>query len=203
MFKSQYADSRAVRTHHAIRVALGKLMCEKDFNDISVADIAATAGINRKTFYQYYSCREDIFDEVVDDLVHRYKHEMYEREGIDFSDIPDFYHRFYEFFSQQEPYVDQLICNPTYNVYRNRIISGCAEANQTNTDIMSVLSEDEQTLFRDYTVKNMITLYVQWVESGKTVSLDVLANFAYKMGFFGMSWIYRANQEALAEQAES
>ena len=72
-------DRRVIRTKKAIRSAFAELLAEKDYNDITVTDIAERADINRKTFYNYYRNTEDLvkdieneaietFDSIMDDL---------------------------------------------------------------------------------------------------------------------------------------
>lgn len=47
-------DRRYLRTRQAISDAMWKLMQEKDFEQISIGEIAERANINRVTFYRHY-----------------------------------------------------------------------------------------------------------------------------------------------------
>ena len=47
-------DPRIRRTRHLLHQALGKLLESKEFEKISVQDIAETATVNRATFYDHY-----------------------------------------------------------------------------------------------------------------------------------------------------
>ena len=47
-------DPRIKRTRLLLQQALGKLLSEKDFDRISVQDIAEAATVNRATFYDHY-----------------------------------------------------------------------------------------------------------------------------------------------------
>jgi AcrR family transcriptional regulator len=49
------ADPRIRRTRQLLQRALDKLMEQKDFNDISVQDIADESTVNRATFYDHYA----------------------------------------------------------------------------------------------------------------------------------------------------
>ncbi len=48
-------DPRIKRTRRLLQDALEKLLAEKDFEKISVQDIAETATLNRATFYDHYT----------------------------------------------------------------------------------------------------------------------------------------------------
>ena len=53
-------DRRVARTKKAIKNAFAELMAEKEFSEITVKNIAETADINRKTFYNYYNSVYDV-----------------------------------------------------------------------------------------------------------------------------------------------
>jgi len=59
-------DPRIARTHQALREALMELARERDVDEISVAEIAEVAGINRSTFYQHYRDKGVLLADVLD-----------------------------------------------------------------------------------------------------------------------------------------
>ncbi|MCF0140606.1 MAG: TetR/AcrR family transcriptional regulator [Mogibacterium sp.] len=83
-FKDKREDRRVAKTKKSIRVAFTKLLAEKDFNTITVTDIAKEADINRKTFYNYYTCISDVHDEIEDNIVQGYVNVL---KDADFRDI--------------------------------------------------------------------------------------------------------------------
>ena len=58
-------DPRIRRTRQLLQGALGKLMQEKSFDEISVHDITDTATVNRATFYDHYTDKFALFDAMV------------------------------------------------------------------------------------------------------------------------------------------
>lgn len=57
-------DRRIRKTKRAIRLALVRLMTEKDITDITIKDIVTLADVNRKTFYNYYSGVYQVVEEI-------------------------------------------------------------------------------------------------------------------------------------------
>ena len=55
-------DPRIKRTRLLLQQALGKLLVEKDFDKISVQDIAEAATVNRATFYDHYPDKFALLD---------------------------------------------------------------------------------------------------------------------------------------------
>ncbi len=48
-------DPRILRTRRMLQDALAKLLCQKDFDRISIQDIAEASTLNRATFYDHYA----------------------------------------------------------------------------------------------------------------------------------------------------
>ena len=62
-------DRRVLKTKRAIRNALAQLLVEKELDEITVKDVADTADINRKTFYNYYTGIHQVIDEIESGIV--------------------------------------------------------------------------------------------------------------------------------------
>ena len=58
-----------LKTKRAIRNALAQLLVEKELDEITVKDVADTADINRKTFYNYYTGIHQVIDEIESGIV--------------------------------------------------------------------------------------------------------------------------------------
>ncbi len=64
-------DRRQKKTRQAIQNALLALMKEKPLNKITVSELAATADVNRKTFYNHYSNIQEVRDELDQEYIDR------------------------------------------------------------------------------------------------------------------------------------
>ena len=64
MQTSTKTDRRVIRTKQAIHKALTELLEQKDIADITVSELAQTAAISRKTFYNYYNTIYEVLDEI-------------------------------------------------------------------------------------------------------------------------------------------
>lgn len=56
-------DKRVVRTKRALTQALFTLLGEKEFQRITVTELARRAGVDRKTFYLHYQSVEEILED--------------------------------------------------------------------------------------------------------------------------------------------
>ena len=71
MINEKKGDKRTERTKKAITEAFTELIIEKEFDQITVTELAERAGINRKTFYSHYECIEDVLDELQLEIAER------------------------------------------------------------------------------------------------------------------------------------
>ena len=53
-------DRRALKTRRALHQALIQLILERDYDGISVADIADAANVGRSTFYAHFTDKDDL-----------------------------------------------------------------------------------------------------------------------------------------------
>jgi len=62
-------DRRIVRTQEAIKKAFLELMSEKNFDSITIQDIADRANINRATVYLHYLDKFDLLDKIIEEHI--------------------------------------------------------------------------------------------------------------------------------------
>lgn len=62
-------DLRVIKSKKAIKDAFLQLIKEKNYGNITITDIANKAMINRKTFYMHYETKENLYNEITDELL--------------------------------------------------------------------------------------------------------------------------------------
>ncbi len=190
--KASKSNLHSLKTHNAIKASIKEMICVMDAPDLCVSDIAANIGINRKTFYLHYSCIEELLEEISDDICAGYRNALDELTDNEFSD--GMYSAFFDFFTRQNNYVEQIICNGSYYRYFNRICHGCGQVNRSRKNILDYLDEEEQELFQDYAVRNEFNLYRQWVKTEKKIPVDHLASFSYQLIFKGLQSVVETDE---------
>lgn len=69
MVKSKRVDRRVLKTKKALFEAFDRLIAVKDYDKITISELARSADIDRKTFYLHYSSIDEMFDDRVDNIV--------------------------------------------------------------------------------------------------------------------------------------
>lgn len=100
-----------------IREALLKLMNQKDFKDIFVTEITKLSGVSRMSYYRYYTYKEDILNEYIDDILKAYTKKRNESKD-------DIYNRIlfgFETFYQYKDFVLSMEKNNLSGMIQNKI----------------------------------------------------------------------------------
>ncbi|THF83337.1 TetR/AcrR family transcriptional regulator [Cohnella fermenti] len=62
-------DRRILKTQEALKKAVIELMTEKNFDDITIQEIADRANVNRGTIYLHYQDKYDLLDQLIETLL--------------------------------------------------------------------------------------------------------------------------------------
>ena len=65
-------DLRVIKTIEAIKSAFESIICEKDYEKITVKELCERAKINKKTFYHYYETLDFLLAEMQAELSEGY-----------------------------------------------------------------------------------------------------------------------------------
>lgn len=68
MILTGHEDLRVVKTIESIKAAFETLICEKDYEKITVKELCDRARINKKTFYHYYEDLNALLSEMQGEL---------------------------------------------------------------------------------------------------------------------------------------
>ncbi|OME07604.1 TetR family transcriptional regulator [Paenibacillus odorifer] len=66
-------DRRSLKSQEAIKKAVIELMSEKNFDDITIQDIADRANVNRRTIYLHYLDKFDLLDKLIEEHIKELK----------------------------------------------------------------------------------------------------------------------------------
>lgn len=115
-------DRRVVRTKTALTRALFELLGEKEFNKISVTELAQRADVDRKTFYLHYRSVEEILEEFYEDAIERLQEEL-KREAVfgQAMDLPRFFRALNSIMAEKMPLYRRLAKGSGYTYFMERL----------------------------------------------------------------------------------
>lgn len=159
-------DLRVQKTIDGINRAFRQLICEKDYEKISVTELCALAKINKKTFYTYYIDLDDLLAEMQGELSKAYSKRVSAYQLP--RDAKQVIREFFIFSSEQGEAYDKITCSQTFQHIRGQMIRNV----QKNTKIDSFSS----TLPGVFMSTALLEIYKYWITNGRKQPIeDVIA----------------------------
>lgn len=183
-------DRRSIKTKKAIRNAFAQLLSRKPLDEITVKDIAATADINRKTFYNYYSGVYQIIDEIENQMISSldllvsdvdFKEAMqnprilFEKMTTVLYDDLDFYGHLLK--------IDRNVSlvSKITGLLKEKVKSAFSSQIEVDSGKLDVMV--------DYAISGMIGVYQSWVNSARKQSIEEIAEIINMMCFTGIAGV--------------
>lgn len=183
-------DLRVIKTRSAIRRTFEEMVCEMDYDKITIKELTERAMINRKTFYLHYETLDDLLAELQDEIV-----ESFIKEDVSYhsmADIKRIIRFFYEYAASIPILNERLLCAGSYSHVGDRI-NAAIMAHQAKT-YRGAFSDNllEDNLVFAYFAANSTILYRQWVADGKKLPLEELIQTATRLICGGMAEYVKA-----------
>jgi len=166
-------DRRVVKTKKAIRNAFAFLLAEKDINEITIKDIADTADINRKTFYNYYSGIHQVVEEIEDELIAQLDELVSDIEFKgNLKDPYPFFEKITQVISNDFDFYGHLMRTSANASLVSKITESLKE--KVKTSFFEKMSIDSKTIdiIAEYVFSGMMAVYRNWFNSYRDSSIE-------------------------------
>lgn len=178
-------DLRIRKTKGAIRRAFEEMICEMDYGQITVKELAERAQINRKTFYLHYPDLDTLLVELQDEMADNFIRRKVSYTSM--KDIRGLIRLFFESAADMPLLHERLMCSGSYRPIWDQINQKIMDYRiQTNRGAFG-MNEYEENLVFAYYGSNSTVLYRQWVADGKKVPLERVIEIATSLVCDGMS----------------
>lgn len=192
--KVKPVDRRVLKTKRAIRNAFAKLMVEKDINDITIIELAETADINRKTFYNYYSGVYQVVEDIENDISQSYEELLGDIEFTKTMEAPySLFERFSILINMDPEFFGYLLSMNGNKALITRIMN--LLKNKTREKMVSQLDVEEYRaeIMIDYILSGMLSVYQHWFNSDKSVPIEEVTQIISTMSFGGVNGVLKEN----------
>ena len=192
MQKVKSEDLRVRKTRHAIHQAFQDMICEMDYDQMTIKELASRAHINRKTFYLHYNGLDDLLTELQEEIALQFIKQNVSYDNM--HDICSLIRIFFENAARLPLLHERLLCSgsyqPVWEKINQRIMNYRRETNRGAFD----LNEYEENLVFAYFGANSTLLYRQWVADGKKLLLEDLIAMAIRLIGYGMSSVVKGKK---------
>ncbi|MFD1417841.1 TetR/AcrR family transcriptional regulator [Companilactobacillus keshanensis] len=169
-------DLRVQKTINGIYSSFESLICEKDYEKITVKELAERAQINKKTFYRYYPTLDDLLAE----MQARYSQDYLAVVGnfIYPRDLAKSVRSFIEYSASQSEAYEKITCSGTYVGIRQQMIDQVMKHTWSNSPEFNKLSSLQQHILMTFIQNTGLEVYKQWVASGKEAPIEEVVQSA-------------------------
>ena len=185
-------DRRVLKTKRAIRNALAQLLVEKELDEITVKDVADTADINRKTFYNYYTGIHQVIDEIESGIVFTFDQAIREVDARRDTKNP------YVFFEKITAILNQDLdfYSHLFRMRGNLSLSYKITTLLKKKILESFLQEhscdpQEAEIFVEYAVWGMMAVYESWFNSQRSTPLEEISQKLSVVCVYGLAGLLK------------
>lgn len=188
--KQKPVDRRVLKTKRAIRNAFAKLMAEKDINDITIMELAETADINRKTFYNYYSGVYQVVEDIEQDILQSYEELLGNVEFRRSMDAPyALFERFSRLINMDPEFFGYLLTMNGNISLTTRIMRLLKEKTCEKMVAQLDIEPKKADIMIDFVLSGMLSVYQNWFVSDRSVPLDEISHIISTMSFGGVNGV--------------
>ncbi|MEX2805383.1 TetR/AcrR family transcriptional regulator [Streptococcus sp. H31] len=182
---SGFEDLRVKRTIKAIYKAFEELICELDYDKITVTELAKRAEINKKTFYRYYPTLADLLAEMQEQYAQSYIDLIKDLSLPD--DLEKMQRAFFEFSAEQGEAYDKITISQTfYRDIRQDMVDMVMASTWSKLARLKQLSDFQKISLLNFVQNTGLSLYRQWVEEGRRTPLEEVIETANLLTLAGV-----------------
>ena len=182
-------DLRIVKTIEGIKTAFEELICEKDYEKITVKELCERARINKKTFYHYYETLDALLAEMQVEMSTVYIERIKDYNLPD--DLDKINHEFFVFSAEQGLAYEKITCSRTYHSIRDEMVKKVTDAGWGKSKKYQKLSDYEKRLLMDFINNAVLTAYREWIEDGKKLPLDEVIAVTNRIVLGGVNGFFK------------
>lgn len=182
-------DLRVVKTIEGIKTAFEELICEKDYEKITVKELCDRARINKKTFYHYYETLDALLSEMQVELSAGYIERIKDYNLPE--DLDKVNREFFVFSADQGLAYEKITCSGTYHSIRDEMVADVNDAGWGKSKKYQKLSDYEKKLLMGFINTAVLTAYRQWVEDGKKMPLENVIEMTNRIVLGGVNGFFK------------
>ena len=160
------------QTKYWIKDSLIDLLNDYDLEEITVKQIVVTANISRPTFYRYYATKEEVLEELINDMIQGYAVTAMETVPTTFDEVLKI---FLDYFQKKQSIIKVLIRAHLTDYFTSAFTKGFVEridefpASWRNWETNLQISLGAQ-----FATGGLINVLVGWIATGCEIDSEII-----------------------------
>jgi AcrR family transcriptional regulator len=162
-------DLRVQKTRRAIRKTFAAMICEMDYDRVTIKELAARAQINRKTFYLHYLSLDDLLGEMQHELVEGFLKQTSSLHGL--RDIAAYIKEFFLYTTDHEVLKQRILCSGSYRFLSDKVVEKVIHKNR-NHKAGPGFDKYTENIIIAFLTSSVLEIYRQWVEDNRKIPIE-------------------------------
>lgn len=172
-------DLRIQRTKEAIRTTFEDMICEMDYEQISIKELAQRARINRKTFYLHYNTLDDLLREIQNEMAQNF---IKRTQGLERPrDMDKITREFFLCSEELGKLGERITCSGNYKYISRKITNDIMSQTWKTDSQSSSVNPYIQNVVMTYVAQSTLEIYKQWIADGKKIPIEDIINIATQL----------------------
>lgn len=185
-------DRRVQKTRTAIREAFASLVMEKEYQHLTVSEIAKRANIDRKTFYLHYENIDGIMGEMEEKAAQSLIMILEVNDFFDNSfDIGILYPALNSLVDENAELFRRMAKNPSYGFFILRVKDIIKDTIIRFAEQKIEMNQEEASLYAEFFASGIVAVYVQWLKGGYGISAESVAKIAGNAAYYGSNLVFK------------
>ena len=178
-------DLRIQRTKESISKAFEEMICEMDYEQISIKVLTQRARINRKTFYLHYNTLDNLLRELQNEMAQNFIKRTQDMERP--RDMDKITREFFLCSEELGKLVERITCSGNYKYISRKITNSIMKQTWKSQQNFSPENPYIQNIIMTYVAQSTLEIYKQWVADGKRIPLEDIIKITAKLICNGMN----------------
>lgn len=174
-------DRRIEKSKQAIMGAFIKIMSEKDFEKITINEIAEEANVNRGTVYLHYVDKFDLLDQCID----THLNELFEScllygETSNFDSKASLLNTF-QYLEQHAFFYSNMLTNKAMPAFRERILKMTLKNMEENIDMTGINQDINKQIMVQYVASAAVGVVEWWITNSMPYPAEYMAEHLWQI----------------------
>lgn len=170
-----YAESQKKLSKESIFGALIKLLDSNSYNNITITQITAIAGVSRMAFYRNYNTKDDIINVYLDDL---FESVLQQANVIGCKSKEEHLRYFFNFYYNNKEIIIILLKNNLLHLFYDKFKKHTMDFFKTQPDKNDPIFEDYLAL---YATGGLYSVLIEWISGGTLKSCEEMTQLTLEI----------------------
>ena len=184
-------DLRVQKTIEAIHKTFEEMICEMDYEKITVKELCERARINKKTFYRYYDVLDDLLSELQNIMTREYLERIAEYRIPE--ELDKINREFFLYSVEKGLVYEKITCSGSYNYIRNKMVNNVMSSTWGKSTWLQLLDTYKQNILLGFVQRASVEMYRRWVTDGKKIPLEEIIEISNQLLCAGVNGFVEYN----------